>query len=184
MGCYIDKGRRDLPKRLDTNGRIKARACFNAAKKRGFKFVGLQYGGECWAGNKPGKYGKRSNGECNMNCKSNGQRKCGGTWRNMIYDLRKAYRSVAGEKPVGCFVDKGKRDLPRYLGTMAPATCFRKAKKTGCRFVGLQYGGQCFVGDRGGKYGKRPMRECNMTCRSDKSRKCGGTWRNMIFKFR
>ena len=33
-----------------------------------------------------------------------------------------------------------------------------------------------------GKYGKKPDPECNTTCNADKSRKCGGSWRNSVFK--
>lgn len=47
----------------------------------GFKYAGLQYGGECWAGNTFGKYGKRPDSECNMPCKLDKKRSCGGSWR-------------------------------------------------------------------------------------------------------
>jgi hypothetical protein len=47
----------------------------------GFKYAGLQFGGECWAGNTFGKYGKKPDSECNMPCREDNKRKCGGSWR-------------------------------------------------------------------------------------------------------
>ena len=32
-----------------------------------------------------------------------------------------------------------------------------------------------------GRYGVKPDAECNTPCHADKSRKCGGSWRNSVF---
>jgi len=57
VGCFVDQGRRDLPKLLRA-GYGNYKACFQQAKDAGFRYAGLQYSGECWAGNdKIGKYG-------------------------------------------------------------------------------------------------------------------------------
>lgn len=58
MGCYVDKGNRDLPNLLRA-GYGNHRNCFTKAMDAGYKYAGLQYSGECWAGNSFGKYGKR-----------------------------------------------------------------------------------------------------------------------------
>jgi hypothetical protein len=44
--------------------------CFREAKKiKGINYVGLQNGGECWAGKTYGKYNiAKNNRECNMIC--------------------------------------------------------------------------------------------------------------------
>ena len=47
----------------------------------------MQYSGECWAGNKVGKYGKRADSECNMKCKKDNSRTCGAGWRNSVFKL-------------------------------------------------------------------------------------------------
>jgi hypothetical protein len=82
-GCYKDAGKRDLPKLF--RGVDEPRKCFEQAAKGGFKYAGLQYGGECWAGNDVGMYGKRPDGECQMPCRKDPARKCGAGWRNSVY---------------------------------------------------------------------------------------------------
>jgi len=86
------------------------KTCFQAAKDAGYKYAGLQYRGECWAGNKYGKHGKRPDSECNMKCKKDGSRTCGAGWRNEIFNLdgvkatpKPVYVSIIGEKQLGCF---------------------------------------------------------------------------------
>jgi hypothetical protein len=44
----------------------------------------------------------------------------------------------------------------------------------------MQYGRHCFADNSIGKYGKRPDSECKMPCTQDKSRRCGGGWRNSV----
>jgi len=94
------------------------------------QFAGLQYGGECWAGKgRVGKYGKRPDRECRMKCKRNPDkgRFCGNSWRNSMFDVRRVrvsmngsgvfrYKAFMREVYMGCYVDKGKRDLERYFG--------------------------------------------------------------------
>ena len=58
-----------------------------------FKFVGMQYAGECWAGNSVGKYGKRPDKECNMQCKKDNSRTCGAGWRNSVFKLKEQPKS-------------------------------------------------------------------------------------------
>lgn len=88
IGCFKDKGKRDLPHLL-RQGYGNYKACFEATLKAGFSFSGLQYSGECWAGNEFGKYGARANEECNMECKKDKGRMCGAGWRNSIFSLMK-----------------------------------------------------------------------------------------------
>lgn len=83
-GCYKDAGRRDLEKNLKTD---EPRKCFERALAAGYKFAGLQYGGECWAGNSLGKYGKRPDSECKMKCRRDPGRNCGAGWRNSVYRM-------------------------------------------------------------------------------------------------
>ena len=44
----------------------------------------------------------------------------------------------------------------------------------------MQYGTHCFAGHTVGKYGKKPDTDCHMKCNHDKSRICGGPWRNTV----
>jgi hypothetical protein len=54
----------------------------------------------------------------------------------------------------------------------------------GHKYVGMQYAGECWVGAKVGKYGKRPDKECNMPCKKDNSRTCGAGWRNSVFELK
>ena len=82
IGCFLDKGNRDLPVYIREAERNPEK-CFDAARKRGLKYVGLQNGSQCFAGNKFGKHGKRNRRECRMKCGKG--KECGSGWRNSIY---------------------------------------------------------------------------------------------------
>jgi len=134
-----------------------------------------------------GKHGKRPDSECNMRCKHENSRMCGAGWRNNIFKLikvEKKYKSIYGETEHGCFKDTGNRDIPNRIkaGYGNPTKCFKMAMDAGYQYVGMQYRGECFGGNSVGKYGKRPDKECNMKCKHDNSRMCGGGWRNSVFK--
>jgi hypothetical protein len=67
------------------NSELRVNKCFDDARKKGFKYVGLQFGKECWAGNSFGKYKKVDDKECSMACKYDPKTKCGNSWRNSVY---------------------------------------------------------------------------------------------------
>jgi hypothetical protein len=114
---------------------------------KGFKYAALQYGQHCFADNDFGKYGKRPDSECNMPCRYDKSRKCGGGWRNNVYKLKivakpvvaEVYKSIYGETFHGCFKDAGNRDLPKLLraGYGDPKTCFKLAMEGGFKYVGM-----------------------------------------------
>merc|ERR1712167_158020 len=58
-----------------------------AAKAKGFKYIGLQYGGECWMGNKFGRFGQYPDSACTMKCHLEKDIICGGSWRNSVYSV-------------------------------------------------------------------------------------------------
>jgi hypothetical protein len=95
IGCFVDQGKRDLPT-LIREGYGNYKTCFELAAAKDFKYAGLQYSGECWAGNEFGKYGQKANKECNMDCKKDKGRKCGAGWRNSVFNLD----GVARPEPV------------------------------------------------------------------------------------
>jgi len=81
--------------------------CLETAKRVGKTYAGLQYGGQCFAGNVKG-YAQVGESECGMPCDGDSSKTCGGTWRNSLY-------SVADGKYVGCFVDQPQRALELEL---------------------------------------------------------------------
>ena len=59
-------------------------SCVAVAKAAGYAYAGVQYGGQCFAGNSLG-YTLSADGNCNMPCDANQNEICGGTWFNSIY---------------------------------------------------------------------------------------------------
>lgn len=67
MGCYSDDiNNRVFPKRFDNQQSVGA--CIALAKAGGYKYAGLQYGGECWAGNTFPTSSKLSDNACYTAC--------------------------------------------------------------------------------------------------------------------
>jgi len=90
MGCYKDEKSRDLQIFLG-NG-LTVRQCFDKAKDLANRFVGLQYGNECWSGNNPGTYGKLSASQCSMVGNTDDEYlghpvNWGNAWANSVYNI-------------------------------------------------------------------------------------------------
>ncbi|KAG1707817.1 WSC domain-containing protein [Nymphon striatum] len=87
---------------------------------------------------------------------------------------------------LGCFIDKPQRDLRTGVSTgtkpMTNQACISTCRAKGFRFAGTQYSTQCFCDNSYGRYGKAPANECNKPCQGNANAKCGGTWRNSVYK--
>jgi hypothetical protein len=84
-GCYSDQPTRALPVQLSA-GASTIESCVSMAKNAGYTFAGVQYGGECWAGNTIG-YNVLPSWDCITPCTANPNELCGGTWANSIYQM-------------------------------------------------------------------------------------------------
>lgn len=187
VGCFVDKAERDLPHNLPVgNGHYKK--CFDEASRMGYKFAGLQYSAECWAGNEHGKYGKKPDAQCHMECRNDAGHKCGSTWRNSVFEVPELvyppHETIRGEKYLGCYVDTADRDITHHIpqGDGSYTKCFEFASRFGYKYAGLQNGSVCFGGHEFGKYGKVGDGQCNMDCTKEKGRMCGAGWRNSVFE--
>jgi len=93
MGCYCDnycnpgnvdgKEGRDLPTRLPDY--LNPNDCLTEATKQGFRYAGLQFGIECWAGQDSPQRLKREESECSLKCPGDLSMFCGGADRNSVY---------------------------------------------------------------------------------------------------
>ncbi|KPV72855.1 uncharacterized protein RHOBADRAFT_55528 [Rhodotorula graminis WP1] len=93
QGCYSDVGARTLSKRLSPSAKTVA-ACVGAAKSAGYSYVGLEYGGECWAGNALASGAKEvAFGKCDMVCEGNKLNVCGGGNALSLYKLTRSTSS-------------------------------------------------------------------------------------------
>jgi len=83
IGCYTDTSTRALPVFLLQNDAT-VESCIALAKAYGYKYAGVQYGIQCFAGNALG-YAIAPPGSCNMPCQADPAEICGGVWANSIY---------------------------------------------------------------------------------------------------
>ena len=83
VGCFTDDGNRALPTFLSSGGET-VESCVQKAAAAGYACAGLQWYGQCFAGNTPG-YVQVADAECNTPCNANPGEMCGGPWRNSIY---------------------------------------------------------------------------------------------------
>lgn len=86
---------------------------------------------------------------------------------------------IIGNRYMGCFRDGGSRDLPLYVGYMSSDQCMMTAVNQNVPYYGLQYGGQCFLGNSYGRYGSAD--NCNMGCYTNGQELCGGNWANQVY---
>jgi WSC domain len=89
LGCFNDQNARDLPTAFMDIPNMTNATCQATCRSRGFTYAGTQYGSQCFCGNSYGKYGQAGEEKCNMPCAGNGGEKCGGTWANSVFKLKK-----------------------------------------------------------------------------------------------
>lgn len=82
-GCYVDTASRTLPVALMSSGAT-VESCVAAARREGYAYAGLQWQGQCYAGNTLPPT-KAADAECNTACVANTAETCGGGWRNSVY---------------------------------------------------------------------------------------------------
>jgi len=86
LGCFKDNWTRDL--RLFLARSKTFDECVDLAKEKKQYYVGFQNGNECWGDTNIGAFEKVDDSECNMPCVDNKDKRCGGSWRNTVYDIR------------------------------------------------------------------------------------------------
>jgi len=108
-----------------------------------------------------------------------------GGWKNCVFSTKLSSfpAPTAPPKPsisnryIGCFNDKSKRDLPKYMGVLGSTDqCLQKCKQAGFKYMGRQYYDQCWCGNDYGSYGSSSS--CN-NCLSQTS--FYGGWKNCVF---
>lgn len=81
MGCYVDNSTRDLP--FDAHGSAVTNGPAECAERcRGFSYMGLQDGANCFCGDTYGRYGPAPADDCSMPCPGDPGAECGNAWRN------------------------------------------------------------------------------------------------------
>lgn len=92
---------------------------------------------------------------------------------------------------LGCFEDKRNRAMMRVRGWFSIKKCAKACSKRGTENMAIQYGHECFCGraTQHEKYGKKPDADCSKPCEADPAereagKKCGGGWRNSVYKLK
>ncbi|HTP27063.1 MAG TPA: WSC domain-containing protein, partial [Anaeromyxobacteraceae bacterium] len=182
QGCYTDESTRALNSELISSGAT-VETCIAAAQAKGFSYAGLQYGGQCYAGNTL-RYTKVADSQCTSPCTANSSEICGGSWLNSIYST-----TITPPTPTptsapydGCYTDSATRALGSELISSGATveTCVAAAQAKGFSYAGLQYGGQCYAGNTLG-YTKVADSQCTSPCTANSSEICGGSWLNSIY---
>lgn len=169
LGCYGDGPNRVLPTLLSSNSN--PAGCTTLAHNAGYTYAGLQYGGQCWAGNGPYNTAGISTG-CTYTCGTDPTSNCGGPYANVVYLVNLPTVSPSFATYIGCYADNAARTLPNMIasGGATVTSCTTTARQLGYTYAGLEYGGQCFGGYYAPNLGNSYT--CNMAC-SDGTN-CGG----------
>merc|ERR1740121_2904245 len=98
-GCFQDKEARELPHQAEGSA-FTPDSCYKACI--GYKYFGLQDGGQCFCGNGPEIGAALTEDKCNVACSAQPGTMCGGSWINSVYQAQAfAFR--------GCFQDNQNR---------------------------------------------------------------------------
>jgi WSC domain len=189
LGCFADAEDRALPVYL--GGWFTVDGCRAAARAAGYGFAGLEWFGECRAGNQIG-YHPLPDAACGTACNANTWEGCGGNWAQRIFTTSCGDGACSSSENdvtcpqdcaglVGCYADHDTRALPQLLGThLTIEACRAAARAAGLPLAGLQNGGECWAGTSV-TYGMLPETACSATCTADSREGCGGPWANRIF---
>lgn len=177
LGCYADSATRALPNQIGTAQTIVG--CVTLAQAAGYTYVGLEYGGECWAGSSLPSQGSSTG--CNMACTASSGSNCGGPYALSTYQITSAILPSYATY-IGCYADGANRLLPNQLAASGstPAACAALGRNAGYNYVGLQYGGQCFAGN--GPYNTYGSATCQTVCSADGTQTCGGSYANSVYQ--
>ncbi len=140
LGCFRDRGDpnglngRDLHAFGFNSSRMTPELCIRECARRGYRYAALQYSQSCLCDNNYGKYGRADN--CNMRCRGNKTKICGGAWANSVYATG-SYNNTNLGYPVGVEVNIDRRgadyknfDLPYPDYRLCQQAC---NKETRCK---------------------------------------------------
>jgi hypothetical protein len=170
-------------------------SCRARALDAGYAYIGLQNGGECWAGNSYGMYGRDTSSACSYACADGAE--CGSGKHNSVYTTNPMFGSAlaysqemlfnsstqvsnAGTGYIGCFTDSYSRDLSNLLGEgFTVSECRSAAADKQYKYFALQKGGECWADDSYGHFGRALESSCLWLCTDGFV--CGGLLMNSVY---
>lgn len=101
IGCVDDKDQKSLEEKADTSDTMTVQKCVDTCEKQNYDYAGLEYGVECWCGNKvPAAALPKPNmvGDCDMPCPGDLKQKCGRAGKLSLY--KKCSKSEKCDNPI------------------------------------------------------------------------------------
>ncbi|KAK0657827.1 WSC domain-containing protein, partial [Cercophora newfieldiana] len=188
QGCFTDsRDDKSLTGKVTRDSEMTLEKCSSECKE--YAFFGVEYGTQCFCGTELEVSARRKpQYECAMRCGGNPNEICGDGDRLSVYGNGattpvKSPEQAGGFKFAGCWSDSvAARSLYGEVlrdGEMTVEMCARFCK--GSKYMGLEYGSQCFCGDHLGGHavGKD---ECSYLCEGNKKEFCGGSARLSLYE--
>ncbi|KAK1834953.1 WSC domain-containing protein [Podospora conica] len=191
-GCYTDsRTRHSLTSKVVHDPSMTPSLCADICSA--YPFFGVEYGTQCFCGLRLSKAAhRRGEEECAMRCGGDKKTVCGGADRMNVYhtDVQESqggwnYKRVGPFGYKGCWTDSV---VVKTLGVdggrgegMTLEGCAGVCGKGGYRYMGVEFGSQCWCGDDL-KGGKARGRECRELCSGNKEQLCGGANRLSLYE--
>jgi hypothetical protein len=192
LGCYSDSYTRILPVKLQGWGTPSFEVCHSLCSDANYPYSALEYGQECWCGDKFNLTnaiysGNMETNMCNMQCNggASGTEICGGSWAANVY-----YDSSVTPIPPPQIVKTGLPGHAQYLGCAdstilsiplqdgkydTVSACIEACSALNYTYSGVHGGSQCRCGDAAiSNMFYQDEGNCKMRCHGDKSQICGG----------
>jgi len=175
---------RALPNKLSNSGGT-VESCLALAFDQGYIYAGLEYGGECWAGNDYPYGGSVPETYCSMACSGNSAELCGGNWVLTLYvSVALSSISVPSHQSASatwtyqsCWGEPSEGTALAYQLIGSDSTveqCLDLANNQGFTRAGLENGGECWASTVSPYGGQIPESYCEAPCVANHAQKCGG----------
>ncbi|KAL2423947.1 hypothetical protein ABEF95_010356 [Exophiala dermatitidis] len=209
IGCYSDNtgGQRALSSRT-TDKNMTLELCAQTAQTSNRKYFGLEYAGECWAGDTLASTASAiADTNCNMKCKGNAGEICGGSNALSLFENKQYIKpsnpasvnanSTAQYAYQGCYTEgSGGRALggsgsgTSYSTTdgtsMSVDLCVQTCNTRGFTWAGVEYAKECYCNIGGPVNGAVLAAggdgDCSMLCVGNKTEYCGGSSRVSVYQ--
>lgn len=202
-GCYTEgNGVRALGDQATATPDMTVQSC--ATYCSGYTYFGLEYSNECYCGNSFGTGSvKTIEDDCSMNCAGNSSQICGAGGRLTVYGKGKssassssiasstssstssstakptgpvAVQTAGGFTHQGCYTEG---NGVRALGAVNTANNALTVQKcatfcSGYKYMGVEYGSECFCANTIGAGAALTTSGCDMVCSGDATSLCGG----------
>ena len=162
----------------------------------GYKFWGVEYGGECYCGNhlSQGSFPTFPT-DCSITCPGDDYEKCGGSNRLSLYGTEphppkvnpNPHPAVYRYNYLGCWTEGNKRRALEGAAVtssvfMTVERCANYCIDSGFTIFGLEYGSECYCGNdlARSSYVAYPP-ECDMSCSGKEGETCGGKDRLSLY---